>query len=94
MVEADDLDGPDYRQHYPECARVTISMLGGDVFTGFLGAATGMPENPMSDDALSEKFRACTAFAGWPDDKAETVLVHLREIANAAAISAVVRGDA
>ncbi len=93
MVEADDLDGPDYRQHYPECARVTISMLGGDVFTGYLGAAAGMPENPLSDDALSGKFRACTAFAGWPDDKAETVLAQLREIENAASISAVVRGD-
>ena len=94
MVDADDLNGPDYQQHYPECARVTISMLAGDVFTGFLGAATGMPENPLSDDALSGKFRACTAFAGWPDDKAETVLAQLRDIENAASIGAVVRGDA
>ena len=68
MVEADDLNGPDYQPHYPECARVIISMLGGEIFTDFLGAPTGMPENPLSDDALSEKFRACTAFAGWPDE--------------------------
>ena len=94
MVEADDLNGPDHQPHYPECARVTISMLGGDVFTGFLGAATGMPENPLSDDALSEKFRACTAFAGWSDDMAETVLAELRDIENAASINAVVRRDA
>ncbi len=73
--------------------RLTFPMLGGDAFTGCLGAAAGMPENPLSDDALSGKFRACTAFAGWPDDKAETVLAQLREIANAASIGAVVRGD-
>ena len=72
---------------------MTLSTLGGDVFTDFLGAPAGMPENPLSDDALSGKFRACTAFAGWPDDKAETVLAQLREIENAASIGAVVRGD-
>ena len=94
MVEADDLNGPDYQPHYPECARVTISMLGDDIFTGFLGAPTGMPENPLSDDALGEKFRACAAFAGWPDDQSETVLARLRHIESADAIGAVVRGDA
>ena len=93
MVEADDLNGPDYQPRYPECARVTISMLGGDVFTGFLGAPTGMPENSLSDDGLGEKFRTCAAFAGWPDDTSETVLARLRHIESAGAIGALVRGD-
>ena len=60
---------------------------------GKLGSAMGMTENPLSDDALSEKFRACTAFAGWPDDKAEMVLAHLWDIENAGDIKALVRGD-
>ncbi len=74
MVEADDLNGPDYQPHSPECARVTISMLGGDVFTGFLGEPTGMPGNPMSDEALEEKFRTCAGSTGLPSKKIERIL--------------------
>ena len=63
MVEADDLNGPDFQPQFPECARVTIAMASGDAFTDFLGAATGMPSNPISDEALSGKFRTCASFA-------------------------------
>jgi 2-methylcitrate dehydratase PrpD len=93
MVEADDLNGTDYQPHYPECARVIISMLDGNDFTGFVGAPAGMPENPLSDDALDEKFRACTAFAGWPIDKAETALARLRGIDGADGIGELFGGD-
>ena len=57
MVEADDLNGPDYQPHYPECARVIISMANGETCTGVLGAQPGMPENPLPDSALSQKFQ-------------------------------------
>ena len=94
MVEADDLNGPDFQPHFPECARVTLSMEGGDEFTGFLGAATGMPSNPMSDDDLSEKFKNCAFFAGWSDDRAGAVLARLWDIENAGSIRAILREDA
>ena len=94
MVEADDLNGADYQPQYPECARVTISMQGGDDFTGFVGAPTGMPENPLSDDALGEKFKSCVTFAGWPIDKAETVLARLRDIESEDSIGALFSGAA
>ena len=91
MVEADDLNGPDFQPHFPECARVTLSMSSGDEFTGFLGAATGMPSNPMSDDDLSKKFKNCVSFAGWSDDRASTVLARLWDIENACPIRAILR---
>jgi 2-methylcitrate dehydratase PrpD len=94
MVEADDLNGTDYQPHYPECARVSLSMLDGNEFTCFIGAPTGMPENPLADAALDDKFRACAAFAGWPIDKAETTLSRLRDIDSADGIGALFAGDA
>ncbi len=94
MVEAEDLNGPDMQPRYPECARVTVGMADGDAYSGFLGAATGMPENPLSDDALSDKFRCCASFAGWPAEKSNTVLSGLWEIEKAGAVTALIRGDA
>ncbi len=94
MVEADDLNGPEYQPHFPESARVTISMTNGDEFAGFLGAASGMPSNPMSDDALSEKFKNCVSFAGWSDDRADAVLERLWDIENAGPVRTILQGEA
>ncbi len=80
MVEAEDLNGPDYQPRYPECARITIEMDDGTRVTDFLGAPTGMPENPMSDEEIADKFRKCTAFAGWSDERSEAVLTGLWDI--------------
>ncbi len=94
MVEADDLNGPDFQPQFPECARVTIAMASGDAFTGFLGAATGMPSNPLADDELSGKFRTCASFAGWAENKAENILGRLWDIENTGPIRSALRGDA
>ncbi len=94
MVEADDLNGSDFQPDFPECARVTITMSNGENFTGFLGAPTGMPSNPMSDEELSGKFRTCASYAGWSDDKASTILTRLWDIENTGPIRAVLRGNA
>lgn len=91
MVEVDDLNGPDFQPHFPESARVTLSMACGDEFTGFLGAATGMPSNPMSDDDLSEKFKNCVSFAGWSGDRVSAVLARLWDLENAGPIRAIMR---
>ncbi len=94
MVEADDLNGPDFQPGFPECARVTITTSGGNSYTGFLGAATGMPSNPLTDEALSEKFRSCASFAGWADVKANTILARLWDIEKTGPVRALLRGDA
>lgn len=94
MVEADDLNGPEFQPAFPECARVIISTSAGDEFTGFLGAPTGMPSNPMSDDELSGKFRTCTSFAGWADNMADAVLARLWDIEKSGPVRAILKGDA
>ena len=94
LVETDDLNGPDFQPQFPECARVTIAMASGDAFTDFLGAATGMPSNPISDEALSGKFRTCASFAGWTENNADTLLARLWGIENTGPIRSALRGDA
>ncbi|MHA1164591.1 MAG: MmgE/PrpD family protein, partial [Alphaproteobacteria bacterium] len=92
MAETEDLNGEDYQPRYPECARVTISMQGGREFSGFLGASTGMPENPMSDEALSEKFRECCTFAGWPEESCEAILSCLWDIESVPDMGVLLKG--
>lgn len=94
MIEDDDMNGPEFQPDFPECARVTVSMSSGEDFTGFLGAPTGMPSNPMSDDELSGKFRTCAAYALWSEDKVEHVLAGLWELQKAASIRLALRGGA
>ncbi len=94
MVEADELNGPDFQPAFPECARVTITMSNGDNFTGFLGAPTGMPSNPMSDDELSGKFRNCADYAGWQENRAARTLAQLWDIETAGPVSTILRDDA
>lgn len=93
MVEAEDLNGPDMQPRYPESARVTVETADGGTFSGFLGAATGMPENPLSDDGLSEKFFRCAVFAGWPVEKSDSVLSGLWEIEKAKQVAELIRGE-
>ena len=56
MIEDIELNGPEFQPHFPECARVTTTMSDGKSYTCFVGAATGMPGNPLSTDALVDKL--------------------------------------
>ena len=89
----DDLNGPEYQPHYPEGARVTIEMAGGQRVTDFLGAPTGMPANPMTDDQLAAKFHNCTMFAGWTEQQSRSVLSGLWDLENRREIAAVIKGE-
>ena len=93
MVEADDLNGEEFQPRYPECARVTLTTGEGREISGFLGAAAGMPENPLSDEALSQKFRDCCAFAGWPQERCEALLSGLWKIESAGTMGTLLRGE-
>ena len=64
----------DLARRYPECAVVRLELNDGRTFEDFLGEPTGMPGNPMSDEALEEKFRACAGNAGFPSKKIERIL--------------------
>lgn len=64
----------------PECARVTLITSDGRELTGFLGAPTGMPANPISDELLHEKFLHCTSFAGLQRKQSTALLQRLIKI--------------
>ena len=61
---APDLSTDEMRKKYPECIRLTLTLNDGRSATGFCGMARGMPERPLSDEELLEKFRVAGAYAG------------------------------
>ncbi|MEM8744869.1 MAG: MmgE/PrpD family protein [Pseudomonadota bacterium] len=94
MVEAEDLNGPDFQPHFPECARVIIEMVDGTKVSDFLGTPVGTADNPMSDDDIAGKFRKCAAFAGWSEGHIEAVLDGLWDIENAQNVTELIKGEA
>ncbi|MEM1199881.1 MAG: MmgE/PrpD family protein [Pseudomonadota bacterium] len=71
----------------PEGARVVVTTTDGQEFSGILAEPTGMPGNPLSDEALGAKFLSCCAFAGMPDEWAKELLERLWEIEGQASIA-------
>ncbi len=59
-----DLSKDSMRQCFPECARLTVSLADGRVFSGFCGSAYGMPDRPQSDLDLLKKFDSALTFSG------------------------------
>lgn len=64
----------------PESARITLITTDGRELKGFLGAPTGMPANPMSDEMLHEKFLHCTSFGGLERNQSTALLKRLTNI--------------
>lgn len=50
-------------------AFVDINLADGRIFSGRADYGKGSKANPMSDDEVSDKFRDCAAYAGWPEQK-------------------------
>jgi 2-methylcitrate dehydratase PrpD len=79
MIRADDLVAEADRSRFPEAAEVAIELNDGTVLQRFVGAARGMPDVPMSDAMLDEKFIDCAedelGHAG-----ARIVLARLRDL--------------
>lgn len=61
---ADDLSVPPSNTDFPESTRLTFSFTDGSSASGFCGEAYGMPNRPLSDADLGDKFASCLAFAG------------------------------
>ncbi len=64
VERAPDLSTDEMREKHPESIRLTLGLKDGRTAAGFCGAARGMPERPLSDGELLEKFRAAGAYAG------------------------------
>ena len=64
VKRATDLSTDAMRAKYPECIRLTLTLNDGRSAAGFCGTARGMPERPLSDAELLEKFLAAGAYAG------------------------------
>ncbi|MCL4181972.1 MAG: MmgE/PrpD family protein [Burkholderiaceae bacterium] len=69
----------------PECARVTLTIDDGREIRGYLGQPTGMPEKPLSDERLREKFLRCADAGGISHAETQRLLAHLEQIELAAA---------
>ena len=61
---APDLSTDEMRKKYPESIRLTLTLNDGRSATAFCGVARRMPEKPLSDKELLEKFHAAEAYAG------------------------------
>ncbi len=64
---------PTVRQRCPEGAYVSIDLADGRRLHDFLPRPTGMPGNPISDEALEEKFCDCFRYGGILEDRARRV---------------------
>ncbi len=93
MIEDNELNGPEFQPHFPECCRVTLTMKDGQSFAHFTQAATGMPGNPLSDEALLAKFTSCMAFAGWSEQRAQNMRDNLQQIDELSTIRMLFQGE-
>jgi 2-methylcitrate dehydratase PrpD len=66
-----------HREAAPEGARVTLVSHKGEEIKAYLGEPTGMPGNPMTDDALQAKYLRCCEVGGVAQMGAKMLLEHL-----------------
>ncbi len=64
-----------------------ILMKDGRVISGRVGFAKGSPENPMSYDEVTEKFRGNAEFAKWPAEKAASVVELVKSLESVSDVS-------
>lgn len=79
MIRTDDLVAEADLLRFPEAAEVAIELNDGTVLRRFVGAARGMPDAPMSDAMLDDKFIEC-AEAELGNAPARVVLARLRDL--------------
>jgi 2-methylcitrate dehydratase PrpD len=68
---------PSATERCPEGAHVTLELAGGHRVRDFLPRPTGMPGNPISDQALEDKFRHCFRHGGVSEERARRVAERL-----------------
>jgi 2-methylcitrate dehydratase PrpD len=57
-----------------------VALKKGETIAGRVDFARGSPQDPMSYDAVADKFRDCAAFAGWPESRSRAIVELVREL--------------
>jgi 2-methylcitrate dehydratase PrpD len=65
-LSAELANDPTVPERCPEGAHITLDLADGQRLRDFLPRPRGMPGNPVSDEALEDKFRDCFAMAASP----------------------------
>jgi 2-methylcitrate dehydratase PrpD len=76
---------------------IDIETNDGKTVSGRADFGKGSPADPMSYEEVADKFRECAEFAGFPQDKAESVVAMVRDLETLPSIDrlmAVLRTDA
>lgn len=74
---------------------VEIDLADGRSLTGRVDYPKGSPQDPMSYDEVTEKFRECADYAEWPGDKAARIVTLVRDfetLADVRALTAALSG--
>jgi 2-methylcitrate dehydratase PrpD len=66
---------------------IKIHLKGGKVLAGKADFAKGSPANPMSYEETADKFRGCADFAKWPAAKADEVILAVKSMETAPAVT-------
>ena len=61
-----------------------IHLKDGRVVSGRADFGKGSPSNPMSYDEVAEKFQGCADYAGWPTDRARSIIEMVRNLEDVA----------
>ena len=67
---------------------IDIHMKDGRTISGRADFGKGSPANPMTYDEAADKFRGCTEFARWPDDKTEQIVETVRTLEDLESVQA------
>ena len=65
-----------------EQSQIKIFMKDGKVITGVTEPAKGSPENPMTYEEVTDKFRGNAEFAKWPKQKADLIVEIVKSLEN------------
>lgn len=66
---------------------IDIHLLDGRKISGQADFGKGSPANPMSYAEVAEKFRGCTEFACWAQDKTEKIISLIANVESLADLS-------
>ena len=53
---------------------IDIHLRDGRTLSGMADFGKGSPDNPLSYNEVSDKFRGCAEFAQWPEKKTEKII--------------------
>jgi 2-methylcitrate dehydratase PrpD len=76
-LSAELVNDPTVPERCPEGAYIVLDLADGRQLRDFLPRPRGMPGNPVSDEALEDKFRDCFRYGGVSEERARRVAQRL-----------------